>query len=137
MSPPLMDLETETEDAGKRVKGRLGSIGGMPLVTLTREAEAMLRERIDGSGFARAVIRIDMAEPVGGRPDPFDIEDDREWTNKRKELWTLSVGAGDGIPDGDSRIVVADGIRFVSDFFPIRFDISVKEGRLLVAASAA
>ena len=106
-------------------------------MTLTEEAEAMLRSRIEASGHARAVIRIDMAEPVGGRPDPFDLEDDREWTNKRKELWTLTVDAGQGIADDDARVAHVDGIRFVSDFFPIRFDISVKEGRLLVAASAA
>jgi hypothetical protein len=109
----------------------------MPLVTLTGEAEAMLRELIEASGLARAVIRIDMAEPVGGRPDPFDLEDDREWTNKRKELWRLSVGAADGIADDDPRFAQAGGIGFLSDFFPIRFDISVREGRLLVAASAA
>jgi hypothetical protein len=83
------------------------------------------------------LIRIDMAEPVAGRPDPFDLEDDREWTNKRKELWTLTVAADEGIPEADARLAHADGIRFLSDFFPIRFDISVKEGRLLVAASAA
>ena len=109
----------------------------MPLVTLTEEAQAMLHERVDASGFARAVVRIDMGEPVAGRPDPFDLEDDREWTNKRKELWTLTVVADEGMADDDARIAHANGIRFLSDFFPIRFDISVKEGKLLVAASAA
>ena len=109
----------------------------MPLVTLTAEAQAMLRERIEASGIANAVIRIDMAEPVAGRPDPFDLEDDREWTNKRKELWTLTVAVDEGLSETDPRLAQADGVRFLSDFFPIRFDISVKEGRLLIAASAA
>jgi len=107
----------------------------MAFVTVTEEALAILRERVAASGIARPVVRIDMGEIVGAPPDA-DV-DDKEWTNKRKELWRLEVAAGDGIADGDSRIAEAAGLRFVSDFFPIRFDITVKDGKLRVAASAA
>ncbi len=108
----------------------------MSLVTISEDAKAHLRARMEASGIARPVVWIAMAEPVGGgRLAPGD-EDDADWTHKRRELWVLQVAPDEGLRENDARLVVAEGMRFASDFFPIRFEISLKEGRLRVAAAA-
>lgn len=109
----------------------------MSLVTISEDAKALLRARMDASGIARPVVWIAMAEPVGGgRRFAAGEEDDDDWTHKRKELWVLQVAPDEGIGEKDARLAVAEGIRFVSDFFPIRFEITLKDGRLRVAAAA-
>jgi hypothetical protein len=46
------------------------------------------------------------------------------------------VREGGKVADGDPRLAIVDGLGFVCDFFPMRFDISVRDGQLRVAAAA-
>jgi hypothetical protein len=102
-------------------------------VTISEDAKVLLRALMASSGINRPFARIAMQEPQD------DVKrassDDVEWTIKRRDLWTLLVAGDDAIADDDTRLVRVDGLLFVSDFFPIRFDISVKDGQFRVAAS--
>lgn len=106
----------------------------MPPVTISDEAKALLRSRMASCGLKRPLAWIAMDMPKT-EPRPGD-EDDVDWTIRRRELWILRVAEGDEIADGDPRLVVVDGLGFVSDFFPMRFDITVKDGRFRVGAAA-
>jgi hypothetical protein len=102
-------------------------------VTISEDAKDLLRARMASSGISRPLARITMQEPQGDAKSSSDEE--VEWTIKRRDLWTLLVAGDDAIADDDARLVRVDGLLFVSDFFPIRFDISVKDGQFRVAAS--
>ena len=105
----------------------------MTPVTISEDAKVLLRARMASSGINRPLARIAMQEPQGDAKSTSD--DEVEWTIKRRDLWTLLVAGDDAIADDDARLVRVDGLLFVSDFFPIRFDISVKDGQFRVAAS--
>jgi hypothetical protein len=107
----------------------------MTPVTLSEEAKSLLRARMASSGINRPFARIALQEPEGDAKRASN-EDDADWTINRRDLWTLLVAEDESIADGDPRLVLVDGLIFVSDFFPIRFEISVKDGQFRVAASA-
>jgi len=102
-------------------------------VTLSEDARRMLQERMAASGIARPLLRIGMA---GSEPPKAGAEEGPDWTIRRRELWTVFVADEPEIADGDARIVMVDGLPFVCEYFPIRFDISVANGRLRVGATA-
>jgi len=106
----------------------------MPPITITDEAKALLRTRMASSGFTRPLAWIAMTVPAR-EPKPGD-EDDADWTIRRRDLWALRVAEGQDVAEGDARLVMVDGLGFVCDFFPMRFDISAKDGRFSVAAAA-
>ena len=106
----------------------------MSPVTISEEAKALLRERMAASGFKRPLAWIAMDMPkVEAKPGD---EDDADWTIRRRELWVVRVAEGEKIAEDDPRLVVIDGLGFVSDFFPMRFDISARDGRFRVGAAA-
>jgi hypothetical protein len=105
----------------------------MTPVTISEDAKDLLRARMASSGISRPLARITIQEPEGDAKRA--TSDDLEWTIKRRDLWTILVARDDAIADDDARLVRVDGLLFVSDFFPIRFDISVKNGQFRVAAS--
>ncbi|MEO7742556.1 MAG: hypothetical protein ABIR98_06455 [Usitatibacter sp.] len=103
-------------------------------ITISEEARALLQARMAESGFRRPLAWIDMkTQEVAVRPG---AENDADWTVRRRDLWSLRVAEGEEVPDADARLVTVDGLGFVSDFFPMRFDISVKGGHFRVAAGA-
>ena len=106
----------------------------MSLITISEDAKALLRERMASSGLERplAWIAINTPESHAVRDD----DDDVDWTIRRRDLWMLRVKEGKAIADGDPKLVLIDGLGFVSDFFPMRFDISAKDGNFRVAAAA-
>jgi hypothetical protein len=106
----------------------------MEPVTISDDAKALLRTLMGSSGFNRphARIAMNMPEPAAGPPG----DQDADWTIRRRDLWALRVEDGASIPEGDARRVVVDGLGFVCDFFPMRFDISAKDGHFRVAAAA-
>ena len=104
-----------------------------PPVSLSPEARALLQERMAASGIARPVARIGM-NMGGAAPKPSD-PDGPDWTIRRRDLWVLSIGE-EKIPDGDPRIVMVEGLPFVCEFFPMRFQVSAQDGKFRVAASA-
>jgi hypothetical protein len=103
-------------------------------VTISDDAKTLLRERMEASGFERPLAWIAFAEqpPDARPPDDSDVD----WTVKRRDLWALRVGEGAGIAGIDARVVMVDGLGFVCDFFPMRFDISLREGQFRIAAAA-
>ena len=103
-------------------------------ITISEEAKALLRIRMASSGFTRPLARIAMNVPQR-EVRPGD-EDDADWTIRRRDLWTLRVEEGQGVADGDPRLVMVDGLGFVCDLFPMRFDISARGDRFSVAAAA-
>ena len=106
----------------------------MPPVTISEEAKELLRARMASSGITRPLARIAMQETEGDASPTSGSAVD--WTIKRRSLWTLVIAADATIADNDPGIVLVDGLAFVSDFFPMRFDISVKDGQFRVAAAA-
>jgi hypothetical protein len=110
----------------------------MPPVTISEEALALLRGRMAASGLKRPLAWIAMNMPEAPpRPAGDDGDaDDVDWTIRRRDLWTVQVRDGEKIAEGDPKVVVVDGIGFVSDFFPMRFDISASNGEFRVAAAA-
>ncbi len=106
----------------------------MASITISEEAKALLRTRMAASGLKRPFAWIAINTPEGGpaRDDDGDVD----WTIRRRDLWMLRVQEGAEIADGDPRLVVVDGLGFVSDFFPMRFDISASDGHFRVAAAA-
>ena len=106
----------------------------MPPVTISDEAKALLRSHMASSGLKRpyAWIAMNMPEPAA-RPAG---NDDADWTIRRRDLWSLRIDEGEKVDAGDPRLVMIDGLGFVSDFFPMRFDISAKDGHFRVAAAA-
>ena len=105
----------------------------MSPITISDEAKALLRSRMAASGLKRPLAWIAINTPETA---VRDADSDVDWTIRRRDLWMLRVAEGDKIADGDPRLVVVDGLGFVSDFFPMRFDISVKDGQFRVAAAA-
>ena len=110
----------------------------MTPVTISDEAKDLLRARMAESGLKRpfAWIAMNMPEPAARSAMPAGDDDDVDWTIRRRDRWMLRVSEGDKIADTDPRLVVVDGLGFVSDFFPMRFDISAKDGHFRVAAAA-
>ena len=106
----------------------------MQPVTISDEAKALLRERMAASGLKRPLAWIAMNMPAA--PPREGDEDEPDWTIRRRELWMLEVRDGEKIADGDPKLVVVDGLGFVSDFFPMRFDISARNGQFRVGAAA-
>ena len=106
----------------------------MSAVTISDEAKELLRARMAGSGFKRPLAWIAMNMPEAS-PRP-GAEDDTDWTVRRRELWALNVRDGEKVAEGDPRLVIVDGLGFVCDFFPMRFDISVRDGQFRVGAAA-
>ena len=106
----------------------------MTPVTISEDAKDLLRARMASSGIARPLVWITMQGPEGDvkRTSNGDVD----WTINRRDLWTLLVVGDDRIADDDPRLVLVDGLPFVSDFFPIRFEVSVKDGTFRVAAAA-
>ena len=107
----------------------------MPPVTISDEAKALLRERMAASGLTRPLAWIAMNMPERAKGLEAD-DDERDWTVRRRELWMLRIGEGEKIAEGDARLVMIDGLGFVCDFFPMRFDISVRGGQFRVGAAA-
>ena len=103
-------------------------------VTISDDAKQLLRERMAASGTANPIALLTMTgmEPA----KPAADNDDVDWTIQRRDLWTLVVVDGASRSDGGAKAVVVDGLRFASDYFPIRFDISATKGRFRVAAAA-
>ena len=99
-------------------------------VTISEEAKALLAARMASSGFKRPVARIAMNMPAA--PAKQGDEDDVDWTVRRRDLWAVRIEEGEGA----SGIVLLDGMGFVCDFFPMRFDIAAKDGHFRVAAAA-
>ena len=102
-------------------------------VTISEEAKDLLRARMAASGIARPLAWITMQEQEGDAE--HTVNGGADWTIKRRDLWTLVVAGDDTIASDDPRLVIVDGLPFVSDFFPMRFDISVRDGRFRVAAA--
>ena len=117
----------ETDDAGADLD--------MTPVTISDDAKALLRARMAESGLRRPLAWIAMSMPEAS-PRPAADDSDVDWTVRRRDLWTLNIAEGERIGNGDPRLVVVDGLGFVSDFFPMRFDISVKGGHFRIAAAA-
>lgn len=107
-------------------------------VTLSDEARDLLREQIAASGIARPFVRIGIRGAGDSRRAAAMDEDDDgpDWTIRRRDLWTVEVAGDERTAQNERRFVVVEGIRFACDFFPMRFDISVRNGRFLVAAFA-
>ena len=103
-------------------------------VTLSADARQLLLERFAASGIVRPLAMIKINEPATDKLEE-GAENDVDWTIKRRDLWTVVI-VDRAIRDDDPRIAVVDGVRFISDFFPIRFDISVRDGKFAVAATA-
>jgi len=105
----------------------------MSAVTISEEAKELLRARMAASGLARPLAWIALNQP---ETHPRDDDDDADWTVRRRELWALDVRDGGRVADGDPRLAIVDGLGFVCDFFPMRFDISVRDGQFRVGAAA-
>ena len=106
----------------------------MSAITISDEARELLRAQMAQSGLKRPLAWIGMNMPAAS-PRP-GAEDDTDWTIRRRDLWALLIKEGEAVADSDPRLVVVDGLRFASDFFPMRFDISAKDGHFRVAAAA-
>lgn len=107
----------------------------MTPVTISDDAKALLRERMAASGHQRPVAWLAMNMPES-KPKADGEDDDVDWTIRRRDLWALRVEEGATLKEGDPRLVMVDGLGFVSDFFPMRFDVSVSGGHFRVAAAA-
>lgn len=106
-------------------------------ITISEEARGLLRAQMAASGFRRPLAWIAMDMPQApARTAGGDDDDDVDWTIRRRDLWTLRVAEGDQVADGDPRLAMVGGLGFVCDFFPMRFDISARDGRFRVAAAA-
>ena len=105
----------------------------MSPVTISEDAKLLLRARMASSGIMHPVARITIQEAEGDSTRAANGAID--WTIQRRDLWALVVTEHE-VAEGDPRLVVVDGLRFVSDFFPIRFEVSVKDGKFRVAAAA-